>query len=358
MPDAPPGTASSSLPAEFRVRVENSDLAPNAALDIVTVRVFEDLEAPAMFEIELSNWDQSKLSMKWSDDDLFAPGKTLEVDMGYGDDRKTIISGEIAALELLTSGHQSPLAVVRGYDRGHRLLRGRKTMTWTQTKLSDIVSDIAAGAGLSADAEDTGEALPYVVQHNQSDFEFLNQCAVGIGFELRVDSKKLIFRSRKYSDPETLTLKYERDLLQFRARLSCVSQTSAAVRAWSAKDKAVVKSEAASDSVSHKMNGSNSGPAAAETAFGKSEFAIVDRSLGSGSEADKLAASAIEKIALTYIEGEGLSTGRPDLRAGKVVAIDGMGKRFSGSYYVTSADHTYNPRAGYRTAFRVQRNAS
>jgi hypothetical protein len=32
--------------------------------------------------------------------------------------------------------------------------------------------------------------------------------------------------------------------------------------------------------------------------------------------------------------------------------------RFSGSYYVTSTEHSYKPSIGYRTAFSVRRNAT
>ena len=46
------------------------------------------------------------------------------------------------------------------------------------------------------------------------------------------------------------------------------------------------------------------------------------------------------------------------LAAGKVIKIEGLGRRFSGLYYVTATSHTYTPAAGYRTAITVKRNAS
>ena len=63
-------------------------------------------------------------------------------------------------------------------------------------------------------------------------------------------------------------------------------------------------------------------------------------------------------MALAYISGEGLCIGRTDLRAGKVIKIEGLGRRFSGLYYVTATRHTYTPAAGYRTAITVKRNAT
>jgi phage protein D len=62
-------------------------------------------------------------------------------------------------------------------------------------------------------------------------------------------------------------------------------------------------------------------------------------------------------MALSYISGEGTSIGRTDLRAGIVAKVEGMGKRFSGLYYLTSTTHSFAPNLGYRTAFHARRNA-
>ncbi|NJM41974.1 MAG: hypothetical protein HC853_15055 [Anaerolineae bacterium] len=46
------------------------------------------------------------------------------------------------------------------------------------------------------------------------------------------------------------------------------------------------------------------------------------------------------------------------LKAGTMVSIEGMGKTFSGNYYVTSVVHALTADAGYETRFSVQRSAA
>ena len=75
-------------------------------------------------------------------------------------------------------------------------------------------------------------------------------------------------------------------------------------------------------------------------------------------EADQIAKAELNKAALDFITGDGVCAGRPDLMSGKVVKLDGLDKRFNGRYYVTGATHRYTPTRGYRTFFRVRRNAS
>jgi len=326
---------------------------------VTAVSITEDLEAPAMFAIEMLNWDAAKLQMKWSDQDLFKPGKSTEVEMGYGDQRGTLISGETTGLELSIHGDVSPRLVIRGYDRGHRLLRGRKTMSYTNVKDSDIASQIASDAGLSADVEDTSTTYPYVLQHNQSDFNFLRERAARIGFEVRVQDKKLIFRARKNQGQEALTLSREANLLEFYPRLTVVNQVGGiSVRGWDPKQKQKITGEAKASGISNKMGASNAGPSLANTAFSETHASSVDRPISSQGEADKLATSLLDTVALSHITGDGVCVGRNDLRAGILIKFEGLGTRFSGQYYVTSAIHRYTPQKGYRTEFCVERNAS
>ncbi len=84
----------------------------------------------------------------------------------------------------------------------------------------------------------------------------------------------------------------------------------------------------------------------------------VDHPVFSQAEADQMATGRLNEMALTYISGEGMSIGRTDLRTGAVIALEGLGERFSGRYYVIAATHTYVPNRGYRTAFTVRRNAT
>jgi phage protein D len=78
----------------------------------------------------------------------------------------------------------------------------------------------------------------------------------------------------------------------------------------------------------------------------------------SQAEADEIAVSRYNETAFSYITGEGRTVGRTDIQAGTVIRIEGVGERFSGLYYVTSARHSFTPQQGYLTSFSVRRNAT
>ena len=75
-------------------------------------------------------------------------------------------------------------------------------------------------------------------------------------------------------------------------------------------------------------------------------------------EAKALAVSLLREKAEEHVTASGKVIGLPDLRPGDNIQLTGLGKRFSGPYYVTSVTHTLRQDQGYRTSFTVERNAT
>lgn len=358
-----PGLLSLALAPTFSLRINGAPLPPAATADLIAASVDQDVGAPAMFSVRLRNWHPARHAVTWSDDMLFAVGNQVEIAMGYQGELETLISGEITGLEPEFRAGEAPTLTVRGYDRGHRLMRGRKTRSFTATKDSAIAERIAVEAGLRAEVDDTGVTFAAVLQHNQTDLEFLTARAERIGYEVRVSGETLLFRRRRHDERLALTISHGAELLEFYPRLSAVGQVGrVTVRGWDPGEKAAVVGRAGIGDEAGTMDGVISGPQAAERAFGKgaepAAGIIVDLPVASRAEADQVAQGHYRAAALAYIGGEGVCRGRTDLRAGEVIRIEGLGTRFSGRYYVVAASHSYSPGQGYRTSFSVRRNAT
>lgn len=353
------GSAGDGLAPEFLVRVGGTDLPARAAADVLHVSVHEAVDAPAMFMCEVVNWDPDTVAMKWSDGDLFKAGKELEIRLGYRDRLETLMTGEITALELSVASREIPTLIVQGYDRSHRLMRGRRLRTFTNVTDAEIARSVATDLSLTPEVADTQQIFEYVLQCNQTDLEFLRERARRIGFEVLVRDKTMFFRPRGIGRGEAATLSRDSDLLEFRPRLSTLGPSPrVVVRGWNPQQKESLVGHADTGDATATMGGATLGAAAVEEIFGAAETASVARPQFSQAEADQIARAAFNEAALSYISGEGVCVGRTDVRAGEVINIAGLGERFSGPYYVTSATHSYTPARGYRTRFAVRRNAS
>lgn len=338
------------------VFVNGSPLPNDAAAHLLEVTVDEDVSVPSLFMLRLLEADDLLKPFRWVDDELFSIGNAVEIRFGYVGAMTSIMAGEITALEPDFGTEARPSLTVRGYDRRHRLQRGRKTRTFVQQKDSDIATQIAGEAGLQAESENTGMVHDYVLQNNCTDLELLQERASQIGYEVVVEDSTLFFRAAGNAKSDTLQLSLGQGLSEFSSRLSTMGQVGAVtVRGWDPKNKRLIETTA--DHLDSRMGGQRSGAELVKAAFGAAALVEVGRSVTNAAEAEQIARGLFNRIALELIVGEGACSGSAELRAGKVIGLRGLGKRFSGSYYVTRAIHRYTGDRGYETRFQVRRTA-
>jgi phage protein D len=349
-----------------QILVNGAPLSNEAMAHLIEATVDDDVAVPSLFTLRFAEADDLKQPFRWVDDEsLFAIGNAVEIHFSASRHQMRLydyqrvwmtkmIDGEITALEPDFAADERPSLAVRGYDRRHRLQRGRKTRTFVKRKDSDIAAQIAAEAGLAVQATDSRVVIEYLLQDNRTDFELLQERATQIGWEVVIEDKTLFFRPARNSASEALSLTLYEDLLEFSPRLSTAGQIGKiTVRGWDPKKKQAI--EGSADGANTSMGGRRSG-AQLSAAFGTAALIEVGRAVASQGEADQIARGLFTRMALELITGEGACEGRTDLRAGKVIGLRGLGKRFSGSYYVSRAIHSHSADA-YETRFQVRRTA-
>jgi uncharacterized protein involved in type VI secretion and phage assembly len=264
----------------------------------------------------------------------------------------TIFKGEITALEP-EFGENEVSLTVRGYDKGHRLHRGKKTRTWLKSKDSDAVSKIAQEAGLTADADATSVTYDYLLQNNQTDWEFLQERARRLGYWLYYDgvTAKLYFKKASATMGTGPTLTWGDNLYTFSPRLSAVHQADkVTVNGWDAKKKEAITSSFTPTKPANQAGQTKAGGAAATTAYGgAAETFVVDDRVFSVDDAAAVAEGLAAQISQNFLWAEGTCQGDPNVTAGKVVTITLKAgedqteeTNFGGNYLVTSATHIYD----------------
>ncbi|MDB9496272.1 contractile injection system protein, VgrG/Pvc8 family [Spirulina major CS-329] len=346
-----------TLTPNIKVSIGGKKLPKGADEDLISVQVFEDIEAPSMFTLEFMTWDLQKGKFTWVDDSSFDVGEEVEIQMGYVNKLKTVIFGEITGLEPEFRQGERPRFIVRGHDLRHRLLRGSNSKSFTKMKDSDIFSKIARARGLTPNTKDSEVKHDYVIQHNQTDWEFLSSRAERMGYEITIEKKNIYFQPPQNDQQKVLTLKFKENLSEFMPRLSSMNQVQKVeVRGWLPDDKKEVLGKAAAGKEGSKMGGKTTGPKAVKT-FGDSITTIVTQPVVTKAEADQIALGQFKDMAIAYITAEGTCPGLPTLRVAKVIEVKGVGKRFSGDYYVTATEHHYSQKFGYTTLFTARRTA-
>jgi phage protein D/phage baseplate assembly protein gpV len=335
--------------SQIFIKVGGSDISTDLMNALREVVVDSSLQLPSMFT--LSFYDPQ---LKWVDDAQFDLGKEVEISAKALDNTQgVLIKGEITALEPSFSAVGDTRLVVRGYDKGHRLHRGKKTRTFLKMKDSDLVSTIAGEVGLSAQADASTVTYDYILQNNQTNMEFLAARAERIGYQLFVADGKLYFKKGDAFLGDGPELKLAEALTSFQPTIAGTHQANTMkLMGWDVKMKRAITAQATPNSALNQGGLGKTGGAAAQSAFGAADSIITDQPVFTADEATALVNGLSNDISRDFFQAEGTCAGDPRVKAGYNVTIKGVGTRFSGKYFVTSAMHIYNA-GGYETHFSI-----
>lgn len=364
-----PGLPTDYYAPNFKIEVEKKELDPKAHGDVLEVKVVMDLQNLTSFELSVNNWDDRWIDFKYSDTKTFDVGNRVFVKMGYADRLLAMMSGRITTLTPQFPESGAPTLGVSGLDpmillRDNKPDEG-KVKSYVNKTDWEIAKLIARRNGLEPKVTEEGERHDLVVQKNQDDAQFLMERAKRIDFDCYAQTDEegrefLYFvkpsDGRDATRTKVYVFEWGKSLKSFSPQLTLSRQVShVKVRGWNSRTKEVFSYEAGPEDLAKESgNKGTTGPQAVKKSLGEKKEVLVDAPVLSQQEAKTLAVSLLQERAYEFITGSGQVIGLPDLRPGQLVDLKGLGKRFSGSYFVTKVTHTLGS-SGYLTQFDARR---
>ncbi len=356
------------LAPDFGVAINGSKLAHEVQAQVTSLVVTHEPNSLDHFSLTVANEYPDMPFTHGSDAALFREGGATTIQLGYVDALQTIFDGEITRCVAHYPANDEPSVTIEGHSLLHRLRTTTSTRTFQAITDGDIASRIAAENGLTAQVDATSTQHDYVMQANQTDFDFLLERARRIRFELLGDGRTLIFRKPADGEPEACTLIWGDPsrtslegkvfaLADFRVTLDATAPAgSLRLRALDPLTRELIEVGAgASDEVDQSATTAS---AVATNAFGKATaVTVVDLPVASRDEGEQIAKALFNQRSLRLVTGSGSCVGTPVLRAGTVVKLDGLGPRLNGGYYVTQSTHELGG-DGYTTRFEVRRGVA
>lgn len=311
-----------------------------------------NLDVADMVTIVIDNADN-----RFTDSPLFDLGKTVEVHLGYGDSLRPMMLGEISSIEPDFPGSGSPTLLVTGYDKSHRLRHHVPDRPAFQHMTdSAIATQIAQEAGLIPVVDPSLYPPHDKLLWTDTDMALLKERARANSFEVYVWWDRLFFGLPR-PQTEAQILEWGKNLSSFSPRLSNAGQAGVqVVRGYNEELAQTIVGVATTaemdlDSIIERL-----GSSALNALVGMGRRVIRDEPIKSPVEALILAKAVLKEILAGLYEASGSCAGIPELRAGGVIVVRGVGKRFSGTYRLSRVTHSLDG-GGYRTDFQVTQRA-
>jgi phage protein D len=250
-------------------------------------------------------------------------------------------------------------------NKMHRLLRMRKSLTFTEKSDQQILSQVAGDAGLSLEwKHEKSITYKHVYQHNLTDLEFIRTRAARMGCHVWCEDAKLYVKEPDLGQKSgiKLSVDQEANLRAFTPRISSAAVVNkVTVKGWNPETKELITGEATAQ---NSPLGSQNAVAASGT-LGREETFTVDHPIWSAEEATALAKARLRDLNLTFITGEAEMEGDPNVEMGKSIEIEAnamdAADPFNGHYYVTGITHRHTmPKGkdgGFVTIVKFMRDA-
>jgi phage protein D len=351
--------------------------------DIKRVTYKDSLTEIDSFELEVNNWDAETRKLKYAGTlldgkpgagpgELFEPGRTLELHMGYHGELHLMMIGQVTTLEPSFPAGGVPSLVVHGLNVLHRYKKQQHIFAWFDKKPSESAEDLGKrkpssdepGIGIevrtSPKAKEDEEREPVTFMSGQFDIVFLVELARRHGYSLLLREEEVSGHVRRYLcfEPShddrapVYRLDWGFSLSSFTPTLQTARQVSqVTVRGFNRRTGRAISGTARWGERGIVLNRDQQ---AVAQAVATNEEVVLDRPVRNEAEARALARDLLLRQLKDMIKGSGSTVGLPLLRTGRTVEIGGLGARFSGQYYVTETTHTIGD-DGYHTTFTARR---
>lgn len=338
----------------FKLLIDNRDAVHEGmVISSITVETTTAQQADVVTFSVSNAYNLVTRDFQWVDK-LLVPGNTLEVRMGYTDRMTPLFWGYITAVNIEFTTDELPRLTVTGMDLSFKMMRGRDARVWSNKSVTDIVKDLGRNYGaLNFVIDSTSQKLKSFPKKPGNDYQLLQQLAASINYEFFIVGKTLYFRKKNRNKSLLMTLLWGKHLSYLNLEQSIDEQVSkVTVRGWSDSEQKVIK--ASSTRVDIVGTNSRTGPDLLKTlgTFEENVYLNVEDLRDAQEKADALLNERAMKLVTGYAECIGI----PEIRAGRFIKLEGLGKRLDQPYYIQSATHTIDE-SGYRTEFRVQGNA-
>lgn len=339
---------------DFEVKIEGLTMTADVTNFVTELTYDNNFDTADMFTLRLNNAD-----LRFTDSALFDVGKNVEIYMGYVGDLHPMMLGEITAVNPSFPQSGAPTITITGYDKSHRMRHNNEAREFKYVNDSLIAAQIAA-ENLLIPVVDPAPMPRECLHQNGSDWAFLTELAEQNFFQVYVHWDKLYFRFPR-PQTEMVVLEWGKNLSDFNPRLSTSGQFGIQIiRGYDYELAQEIVAVLPAISLGSDLDNiiERLGSSFVDQLANLGKNVIRNKAVGNYVDATSLAKSILTEIFQGLYEGSGSTIGNPELRAGDMVEIRGIGRRFSGKYTLSKVTHTIST-SGYITQFEVsQRNTS
>lgn len=321
--------------ASFIVKVGGT--AVPDALSILSVRVEKRVNRISSATIVVLDGEADTGKFDASSSSTFLPGADVTIEAGYDNKNQLIFKGIITRQSIRIDPSVGSALEVECRDASVKMIVGRKSLSFSNKKDSDIISSIiGAYSGLSSEVTATATTWPEQIQYYVTDWDFILARAEANGLIVTTLNGKVSVIKPDASTTSVYTVGFGTGLLEFNADLNAVSQLgSVKASTWDYKTQTVSSGQAQNDLAGP---GNLSSKKLSEV-IGLSDYQLQTSAPLESADLTNWSKAQLIKSEYSKIQGEAKFQGTSVVDPAKYITLQGLGDRFNGDHLISGVIH-------------------
>ena len=319
----------------FTIKIEGTAIAQtNGILSIVVSKEINKISSASLV---IQDGSASKQDFEASNQDIFIPGKEIEISAGYRSQETPIFKGIIIRHGIKIKSNGGSMLILECKDKAVKLTIGPKNKYFIDKTDSDAISEIIDAYGIEKEIEDTSVTHADLVQFGATDWDFMLSRIDANGKVCINDDGKITVKAPSLDGDAVLTLAYGSNILDFDATIDARDQYQAIKAvAWDPSTQELLEIDGQDPAITG--NG-NLAPADLAIVIGLDNLSLNHTGMMPEQELQAWADAQFVKKQLAKTRGRVGFMGNSDVKPGDIVELEGLGDRMNGKVYVSGIRH-------------------
>lgn len=281
-----------------------------------------------------------------SGQDLFLPGKRIEVQAGSGNRFDLLFAGEVVRHSLKVRANSAPQLIVECRHSAMRLQVTRSSASFFDQTDSEVLEALLKQANVPSDVAKTSYKHEQLVQFQASSWDFLLARARACGLFVWQAGPKLCVKVPELDAEPRCSLLFGATLLELDAELdSRIHYERTRAISWDASQQALREVDAGAPGLA---GAGDVAVSALVAAAGSAQLSL--RSTGAAeAEGQAWADAEVLRARINKTTGRAKCEGLSQVNVGDMVELSGVGRRFNGKVCVTGVRHEHDSVQGWKT---------
>lgn len=332
----------------FQLLIEGNAIKEDVLVERIEVEKEVNKVSKAL--IVISDGDPTKEEFELSESKDFDPGKKIKIKLGYHNVEEDVFEGYITSHDIKFKNGRTSQLIIQCHDEAYKLSLIKNHAIFSNKKDSDAISKIIGDHGLSKSVETTSFSHKSLVQHDCSDWDFIQYRADANGLIILNDAGKLEVKKPSFSGSSVLELKHGTSVYSFHGQIDAKTQLdSISFSSWDGGKH--TNSKESSVEPSDSLNGALKGKDLSK-AVGSPKVDLKVSTPEDSTLLKKWADANLQKSRLFRNRMTISFPGSSKVNPGKAIDVEGFGANFNGKAYVSAIHHVFSD-AGWTTTIET-----